>query len=187
MDILKWLNAIILSIGLPTLIGVAIKIGRKLQVLDDVKKTIGEKCNEANCHERMNAMETLYNEKINVLMRLSAKDEFSNIRNSPRQLNNEGNIVLNHSGFKEIIDSNIDYLFKEITNTNPRDYYEVEFQSEKIINKIKTETNLEKIKSCAERVNIPIEMLLVIGSVYLSNKYLEKYPELTKEDKENDK
>lgn len=42
MNTLSTINALIVSLGIPTIIGACIYIGRKLQKLDDVVKDVGQ-------------------------------------------------------------------------------------------------------------------------------------------------
>ena len=39
MDVLQWVNAAVVAIGVPALVVALVHIGRKLQVLDDLKGT----------------------------------------------------------------------------------------------------------------------------------------------------
>lgn len=153
-------------------------------------KEIKNKQNKETCivtHKGINNSIKDIQKNIGILINSYAKNEFANIRQSPRQLNSEGNIVFNHSGIQSLIDDNKKLLFDEIDKINPQNYYDVEFQVEKIINIINTDANAEAIKSCAEKVNLSIEVLLFIGSVYLSNLYLKEHQELVKEQDKKDK
>ena len=42
MSLLQIINAIVVSIGVPVLLGAAILVGRKLQILDDLKTTVNK-------------------------------------------------------------------------------------------------------------------------------------------------
>lgn len=99
MNVLSIINAVVVSIGIPTIVGVAIYIGKKLQILEDLKGIRG----------KFDIVES----RVSDLWadRLAPAD-------SPRQLNERGNKILEESGIKKVIDEKKDDLLKLVQEKN---------------------------------------------------------------------
>jgi hypothetical protein len=98
MPVLDVINAVVVSLGIPTIVGVLIVIGRKLEVLDSVKKEIDNNLRPdlKDVRERMAALEG------------RASGLFHS--HSPIHLTSKGTDVLEGSGLKKYIDTNKDML-----------------------------------------------------------------------------
>ncbi len=152
MDILNTINAIIVGIGIPTIIGATIYIGKKLQILDDL----------APIRERFAVIES----RVNDLW----QDRVAPAH-SPRQLNERGNSILEKSGIKEIVDSKKETLLGIIRKkgaTNPYD-------AEAIILSVMADLPnhcpdvIEKLKTGAFNSGASMNDVLLVGGIYLRN------------------
>lgn len=169
MNILNTINAIIVIIGIPTIISTILYIGKKLQIIEDLKPirerftVIESKVDDlAPIRERFVVVES----RVNDLW----KDRIAPAR-SPRQLNERGDLILKKSGIKEIIDNKKNVLFeivKEKNTTNPYD-------AEAIILSIVTDLPshcpdvVEQLKTGAFNSGASINDVLFVGSIYLRN------------------
>lgn len=99
------------------------------------------------------------------------------IAHSPRQLNAQGNKILENSGIKEIIDNKKDYLLALVKQENPATPYDAEKITEKIVMKLLTYfPSLEtELKNGAFGVGADISEVLYVGSLYLRD---EIFPDL---------
>jgi hypothetical protein len=152
MDILNTINAFVVSIGIPTIIIVAIYIGRKLQILDDLEPI----------REKFAVIES----KVSDLW----QDRIAPAH-SPRQLNERGRLILEKSGIKEIIDNEKETLLKIVREkgaTNPYD-------AEAIILSVMADLPnhcpdvVEKLKTQAFNSGASMNDVLLAGGIYLRN------------------
>lgn len=164
---------IITLVGIPTIVAALIYIGRKLQVLDTVQKTID------NIYERFIKVE----ERVNTLW----KDEVAPAH-SPRQLNDVGIKILNESGIKEIIDEKKDLLLAEVKVLNPTNAYDAEQATINVVSELPKYCPdvILKLKDGAFRVGQGIETVLLVGGFYLRDLIFEDLGFSLKElDKQN--
>ena len=91
--------------------------------------------------------------------------------NSPRQLNDKGNSILNNSGIKEIIDEKKLILLKLVKDKNAKNAYDAEITIEEAMRELPTHFPdiVEKLKEGAFKVGADIGGLLFVGSIYLRN------------------
>lgn len=152
MDILNSINAIIVGIGIPVLIGAAIHIGRKLQIIDDLKEIRG----------RFDIVES----RVSDLW----ADKFATAK-SPRQLNDRGSAILEESGIREIVDKKRDQLLKLVKEKEPNNAYDAELAIMDVMNNLPKNCPdiVDDLKRGAFKVGVDIDALLFVGSIYLRN------------------
>lgn len=97
--------------------------------------------------------------------------------NSPRQLNDKGNEILNNSGIKEIVDEKKDFLFSVVKNAKPKTPYDAERLIEDAMSTLPElcPDVVDKLKDGAFKTGTDLGSLLYVGSIYLRN---EIFPEL---------
>lgn len=152
MDILNIINAIVVSLGIPTIVGSAIYIGKKLQILEDLKDVRG----------RFDIVES----RVSDLW----ADRLAPAR-SPRQLNEQGNKILEESGIKKIVDQKKNYLLQKIQEKNPATAYDAEMIIGTVMKELPRHCpdTLEDLKQGAFQVGADIDGVLFVGSIYLRN------------------
>ncbi len=91
--------------------------------------------------------------------------------NSPRQLNEQGQIILQQSGIKEIVDSKKTELFNRVKALEPKNAYDAEKEIEKVMNQLLEyyPELVDTIKDGAFRTGEDIITVLYVGSIYLRN------------------
>ena len=150
MDILNTINAIIVSLGIPTIIGALIYIGMKLQILKDLEPI----------RERFAVVES----KVNDLW----QDRVAPAH-SPRQLNPLGREILEKSGIKEIVDNKKEELLKIIKGKNLKNAYDTEAEILSVMNDLPKHCPdvIEKLKTGAYQTGSSISNVLLVGGIYL--------------------
>ena len=156
MDVLNIINAVVVSLGIPTIIGAAIYIGKKLQILDDLKAV----------RDKFAVVES----RVSDLW--EAKLSFTS---SPRQLNEIGNRILTESGINTIIESKQNDLLRIVKEKNPSTAYDAERIILDTVMKIpELYPNLvNNLKEGAFRVGKDIDTLLFVGGLHLRNRIFE--------------
>lgn len=155
------LQSIITTIGIPAIILALLYIGRKLQVLDTVEKTVETVQNQlGHIFERFVKVE----ERVNTLW----KDEVAPA-NSPRQLNDAGKKILNESGIKEIIDTKKNDLLAKIKEVNPNNAYDAEQVTLDVVNGLQKHCPdiIPELKDGAYKTGQNIDTVLLVGGFYL--------------------
>jgi len=150
MDILD----IILSIGIPTIVIALIYIGRKLQVLDDVEKTV------KSMYERFIKVE----ERVDTLW----KDEVAPAH-SPRKLNDYGNRILTESGIKEIINEKKEKLLGLVREKDAKNAYDAERAVLSVVEHLPEHCPdvVERLKAGAYKTGASVATVLLVGGLYL--------------------
>lgn len=151
---------IILSVGIPTIVFALVYIGRKLEVLDSLQKTI----------EAIRDRFILVEDRCDILW----KDKMAPT-NSPRQLNERGTDILTKSGIKEIVDEKKDKLLEFVREKNAQNPYDAERAIEEVMNdlpKIYPEL-IDQLKNGAFIVGTDIAAVLFVGSIYLRNQIFD--------------
>ena len=152
MDILNTINAIVVSIGIPTIIVVAIYIGRKLQILDDLQPL----------RDKFAIVESRVGD-------LWADRTAS--AHSPRQLNDKGRAILTGSGIKEVIEEKKNDLFAKVKETNPSNTYDAEKVILDVVSKIPEyyPELVAKLKDGAFKTGNDLDTVFLVGGIYLRN------------------
>jgi hypothetical protein len=150
MDLLNIVNAIIVSIGLPIILGAAIYIGKKLQILDDLKYF----------RDKFPVVESRMND-------LWA-DKVAPAR-SPRQLNERGETILRESGIRQIIDSKKEILLEKVKETNPQTAYDAEIAIMNTVAQLPTHCpdTIRQLKEGAFKAGTGIDTILYVGGIHL--------------------
>jgi len=152
MNILTLVNAAIVSLGFPTILAVAIYIGRKLQILDDLK----------GMRSRFDIVES----RVGDLW----ADRLAPAR-SPRELNDQGQMILSKSGIKEIVDAKKIELLNLVKEKNAATAYDAEQLIMKIMQdftKYYPETTTP-LKNGSYQVGADLDAVLFVGGIYLRN------------------
>jgi hypothetical protein len=156
MNILGIINSIIVGIGIPSLIGALILIGKKLQILDTLSEEINNNIRPdlKDVRERFSALEG------------KSAGLFQN--NSPVGLTPKGTKILHGSELKSYIDSNIDFLqggCSEKGNFNtPYDLQESVFN---FFDSFIFPKEIEnKLKTYAYNQGISMDAMRRIGAIY---------------------
>lgn len=141
-----------------------VSIGRKLEKLETIEKDLKENINPdlKSIRERFGVVE----DRVETLW----KDKLAPAH-SPRQLNDNGNRILNESGIKDIVDEKKDILIDLVKAKGAKNAYD----SEKAIEETMFELPLhcpditDKLKNGAFKMGADINALLFVGSIYLRN------------------
>jgi hypothetical protein len=163
-------NQLIVTIGIPSLAGgmlyVArelVRIGKRLQILDDLKSSVDHEIRPGlkDVRERFliveDRMETVW------------KDKLAPAR-SPRQLNERGGDILEKSGIKELLDEKRGDLLEEIRKGAPSNAYDAERHIERFMLSEFPKMfpkEVEALKDGAFRTGADLDAVLFVGSIYL--------------------
>ncbi len=152
MDILNTINAIVVGIGIPTIIVGAIYIGRKLQILDDLKPL----------RDKFAIVESRVSD-------LWA--DRTAPAHSPRQLNDKGESILTGSGIKEVIEEKKNDLFAKVKETNPSNAYDAEKVILDVVSKIPEyyPELVAKLKDGAFKTGNDLDTVFLVGGIYFRN------------------
>ena len=103
------------------------------------------------------------------------KDEYAPA-NSPRQLNEKGNTILENSGIKEIIERKKEQLLRVVKSKNTTNAYDAEQTILSVVmDLIEHCPDIEKdLKSGAFKVGASIDSVLFVGGIYLRNLIFEE-------------
>ena|SRR3989344_3038527 len=95
---------------------------------------------------------------------------------SPRQLNEQGTIILAQSGIKEIVDEKKEQLTLLVKQLNPKTAYDAEQTILNVMNDLQIHCPdvVERLKEGAFRVGADIPTLLFVGSIYLRNQLFQE-------------
>lgn len=98
--------------------------------------------------------------------------------NSPLELNEDGERVLKESKINAIIDDRGDELVEKIKQTNPETLYDAQITAQNILEAIMKESHniLLAVKNGAYNSGVDIDIVVFVGSLYLRDKYIAKYP-----------
>lgn len=159
------------GIGIVTiLIGIGMSWGSLKTTMKNVENSLKEQIapDLKNVRERFVIVE----DRVDTLW----KDKFAPA-NSPRQLNERGEDILEKSGIKEIINSKRTFLLELVGQQSPKNAYDAENQIEKIMFDLPKHCPdiLDQLKDGAFKTGTEFSAILFIGSIYLRN---EIFPEL---------
>lgn len=160
---------VITTIGLVSIIGALIYIGRKLQILDDLK-SMTDKI-KLNLKVVSDFLMRGDNEKFNPA-ELQAY--------SPLQLTEEGESFIQTLGFQNVFNDYKTDFFQCIDNEKPKLKYDVEFAAIKSISMLYDKPYMNFLKVFF--YNNPqrnMENTAPTLGIYIRNKYLTEHPEIT--------
>ncbi|MBM3405602.1 MAG: hypothetical protein FJY10_12035 [Bacteroidetes bacterium] len=104
--------------------------------------------------------------------------------NSPASLTDKGKLLLEKSSGKKLIDDNIDFFISELYKTNPLTALDVENNAFEVIFKNTDKEIFKEVKDYIfnnpvfEGNQLNLSTIVKILSIYLRDKYFEKYPEI---------
>lgn len=104
---------------------------------------------------------------------------------SHKQLTEEGERLLQNSGIQKIIDSSLDNFIEALENKQLKSPLEVEEQSLYLLkneNEKDEKATLHLEKYLYNHPEYTKNTILLVGSIYLRDKYLEKHPDILKEE-----
>jgi hypothetical protein len=95
---------------------------------------------------------------------------------SPRRLNERGREILRESGIKEIVDQNQKDLESVLTLKHPSTAYDVERAAVQIVMSLpkRSPEILGRLKDGAFKTGAELDMVLLVGGIYLRDKVLMK-------------
>jgi hypothetical protein len=168
LNLLHTINGFVLIIGIPTIVGLFIYIGRKLQILDNLEITVNKiKGNVKVVSDYLAKSHSKFNQK-----EIQAY--------SPLTLTLEGNKLITSLGFDNIFAQNKDDFFRCISSENPKLKYDVELYAIKSISALQDKDYMKFLK--VYFYNNPdrnIENTAPTLGVYIRDKYLAEHPEIT--------
>ena len=166
---------IIMAIGIPSIIGSCIYIGRKLQILDDLQKSINNLRKDIS--EIRNEIRKVW-EKISDhgedIQGLKTHTNYG-YSNSPTVPNEKGKKLLEKTGFYKIYPELKDEIFGLMDSQNLRTLYDYEKGSEKVLQQLRNNPAIDPLKNYA--VNHPdesLELIFKVASWVVRDDY-EKY------------
>jgi hypothetical protein len=169
MNVLNIINGIVLIIGLPTIIGIAVKLGKKLQILETIDASFdGIKTNVTT---------------ICTFLATTHKNDFpSNILKtmSPYQIQSDGLKEIEDSGLKAILDNpvNLKRIFDLILDQKPTTKLDVETNSFIAYNSASVDEAFKPIKSYLYNHPAARNYFPYLAAVYIRDKYLSEHPEI---------
>lgn len=198
MNLLQIINSIVVTIGLPTIIGACVYLGRKLQTLDalqedmsEVKKDISEMKKDVDgIHKDLSGSEEssiIYRMKHNIRIladHLTQTDPSFDVQYlktmSPFQLSDEGEKLLEDSGFKKIAKENDDDFLNFINIDKPTTKYDVQQTAYKAVFMLFGEDYFVPIKTFLyNNPTVKKTAFLSAAAIYIRDMYLAKHPEIT--------
>lgn len=175
------LNEFIISLGSATiiiLIGIISYLIKK--DFNKIDTRIEKKRDKETCdiiHKNTDGRLNKIDGKIDILLLKKVADT-----GSPRKFTAYGKTLLKYTGIKKVLDDIIPDFCKLIDQSKPKNYFQVEVKADKLLDKVKQNKFIRpKLEKIAKDANTSIDILLFVGAVYLSTKYLEQHPKLTKE------
>lgn len=159
---------VLVTIGITAILGAFIYIGRKLQILEDLKDTTGK---------------IKVNVKVISDYLTSASGDFDHTElqsYSPLKLTDKGEKLIKEIGFDNVFEKHKDDFCRFIESENPKLKYDVEKAAIKAVSALYNKEYMGFLK--VYFYNNPSRNLKNVSptlGVYLRDKYLEKHPEIT--------
>ena len=159
--------SIVTLLGVASTVGGLIYVGRKLQVLDDLKETVDK---------------IKLNLKVvsDFLTKDNAEFDPSELQSySPYQLTPKGQELVKSLGFDSVFDKHQDEFFKFITSEEPKLKYDVELSAIKSIAALSDKEYMSFLKIYLyNNPSRSIENIAPTLGVYVRDKYLATHPEI---------
>jgi|GEM_PF-1396741 len=172
MDVLKIVNAGVALVGIPVVIGVLLRIGMKLQVLDDLKKA-SEKMNRVvgNMTLAITEVQTILKSKfpgLEITQSLLEKP------GSPLAPTEQGASILKESGLEKVLDDNKEALQIRLRASLPDPYtdYDVQENARKLLNSLKDDPMMIAVKDWVYANPMRLDILLNLGGLWLRDDFL---------------
>lgn len=159
---------VVSSIGLVVVLGACVHIGRKLQMLDDVKSSMGKIKNNV-------AIVT------NFLIKNHEKFDPTELQTfSPYTLTEKGRAFVVELGFDKVFDENKEEFFKLIDNEKPKFKYDVENAAIKSMYSSYEKPFMSFLKVFFyNNPNRRLENVAPTLGVYVRDMYLQNHPEIS--------
>ena len=163
MNWIQIVNGLVVVIGIPTLIGVFINIGRKLQILETIEGDLKENIRPdlKDVRERFSALEG----KMSGFFATA----------SPVSLLPKGVKIIEKSGLKKYIDDHKDDFMKQCCGDKPTNQYDIQTSAFNFFDKLDFGEFESKLKETSFQYGMSLEMLRRIGGIYFRDILLQKY------------
>ncbi len=168
MTLLQIINAVVVLVGVPTIVIGLIYVGRKLQILDELQKT---------------TRKIKHNIRVisNAMIKASGVDFDHTLLQdySPLRLTEDGTKYLEETGFETIFEENEAYFFSLIDEEEPKTKYDVELLAIKSVSMCSEASFMNSVKIYL--FNHPKDSFTRFGKVagvYIRDKYLEKHTKI---------
>lgn len=165
MDILSWLNSIVIIIGVPTIAGALLFIGRKLQLLDGLEQTVKARL-EPDVRDLRERLATLEGRTANLFA-----------SQSPIKLTPAGRQFLTKSGLKAYIDDHTEEFLgisNQLRDVNTP--YDVQEAVNELFDRYDFPQEIEDgIKTQAYLTGTSYEVARRIGALYFRDICLEAF------------
>jgi hypothetical protein len=197
MNLLQIINSIVVMIGLPAIIGACVYVGRKLQILDalqsdatEVKKNIKSMQKDLiDVGEDLSGSKqssVLFRIKHNIriiadhLTKTDPGFEVEYLKTmSPFQLNDEGEKLLQKSGFKQIVKENSEDFLNFIGMDKPKTKYDVQETAYKGVFLLFDEDYFVPVKTFLyNNPKVTKKAFLSAAAIYIRDVYLKAHPEI---------
>jgi len=169
--------------SLSTIFGSAIVVlvGWIAVLLWDKFKTVNKRVDKRRTIEGCDGIHSVVEEKLSSMngkMDILLQNKVAQSQ-SLRKLTPYGEKLLKFTGIKKIFDEVMDDTFELIKKSKPKNYFQIEVKTDKLMQRLKDESSTnDRLKKIAENANVPIDLLLFIGSVYISSKYINDHSKL---------
>lgn len=197
MNLLQIINSIVVMIGLPAIIGACVYVGRKLQTIDvlqedmnEVKKdTSGIKKDISSMRKELDGGDSksiIFRMKHNIRTiaeYLTGADPGFDAQYlktmSPYQVSDEGEKLLEKSGFKQIVKENKDDFLNFIKMDKPTTKYDVQQTAYKGVYLLFDEDYFVPVKTFLyNNPKVGKNALLSAAAIYIRDVYLKVHPEI---------
>jgi hypothetical protein len=157
LNLLTIINSVVVIIGVPTIIGILIFLGRKLQILDDLE----------NVRKKFSIVES----KVDDLW----ADRIAPAR-SPRMLNEKGSHIVEKSDIIAILEAKESAILAIISKKQPQTAYDAEREIISTILDFETlfPESIPALKKGAYASGEDIEAVLYAGAIAIRDRFLEK-------------
>lgn len=163
MNFQGWINLI----GIPAIVIALLYIGRKLQVLDELKKTTDKMKFNLKIISDYLTKQTKFDPKELQVM-------------SPLKLTDAGVALITNTGFNNIFSEHRSDFFSIIDSESPKLKYDVENAAIKSILFLQDNPYMNFLKVFLyNNPNRTIENIAPTFGIYVRDKYLEEHPEIT--------
>ncbi len=156
--------------GIFTILGLAVFLGRKLQIVDDLK----------------NSFEKVQGDIRSILERISKMEGgFAKVigPGSPLSPTELGARYIRESGLEKVLTSKKDSLIKsirELLPPNPADY-DVQETAKRVLTSLRDDSMMRGIKEYAFQNALDVDVILNTGALWLRDDYLERPRGLSKQ------
>lgn len=183
MNAVEIVNAVVVVVGVPTIITFLVGFGRKLELLDQLRSKIEKNIvpDLKDIRERFGGVDS----KVATLW----QDRYAP-QSSPRKLNELGQKVFETSGIKNIVDRKKKKLLEAVRAKGATNAYDAERRILEVMLELPTHCPdvIDELKNGAYKAGSDFDGVLFVGSIYLRDLIFDDLGfSLDDIDKENDK